>query len=304
MIIHPDEVGELRHTAIGDAMIMDSEVVIHKSGKVFIRYTLENLMDLLIKDMVRNIDDDYDNIVIIEGGEGSGKSSITWQLCSRMNPSFDFRKQIAYDIDELEDLLKKGDDKHSIFWLDEAYDIMNKRDWNTNKNKKFVRLLVKMRSRGWTLMMDIPRAEDSDVYIREHRARYMITCEPGKFLGVYHERGIFELKKRNRFGKWEHIGYGLYDAMPTEIKKEYEEVKAAAQDKELQDEKESPGGKYKKKYENQSKRLSKSVFLLKEAGFGRDFITQELGINDSTYYNLIKKGKRIGDLDVDEEESD
>lgn len=306
MRIKVDDIGQKRQTVIGDLEIEDYSIVHHSSGKPFIRYLLKDLIGVLANDMKNNISEDYDNIVVVEGGEGSGKSSWTWQSCYRMNPDFDFSKQLTYTIEDLKDCLNSGDDRHSVFWLDEAYDIANKRDWNTEKNKLFISLLVKMRSRGWTLYMDVPRFNDMDVYIRDHRARYKITCAPCEFEhSPYRERGYFEAAKRDKSGVWRHIGYGRYDAIPPEEKAKYDKVKEESQDKSIKaltDDSNSPGAKYRKKYEDQSRRLNKAVWLLKESGVSREDIMETLGISQKTYYNMIEKGKKndvIGEVEED-----
>lgn len=305
MKIKVQDIGTVRHTVIGDLKVEDYEIVHHSSGKPFIRYLLADLMGALVEDMKRNIADDYDNLITVDGIEGSGKSSWTWESCHLMNPDFDFTKQLAYTIDDLKERLNSGDDRHSVFWLDEAYDIANKRDWNTEKNKMFVNLLVKMRSRGWTLYLDVPRFEDMDVYIREHRARYKITCAPGEFANSPRlERGYFEASKRDKSGVWRHIGYGRYSAMPPEVDAAYRQVKEQSQDrsiKALSDDSSSPGAKYRKKYEDQSKRLSKAVAMLRDTGLSREYIMETLGITQKTYYNMVEKGKKI---DTVEEETD
>ena len=308
MRIRVDDIGEIRKTVIGDLEIEDYIIVHHASGKPFIRYLLKDLLGAIIRDMKRNIAEDYDNLVVVEGIEGSGKSSWTWGACHLMNPDFDFERQLTYTIDDLKNRLQGGDDRHSVFWLDEAYDIANKRDWNTEKNKIFVNLLVKMRSRGWSLFLDVPRFDDMDVYIRDHRARYKITCAPYEF--EHHprlERGYFEAMKRDKSGVWRHIGYGSYDPIPLEVDAVYRRFKESSQDKsirELTDDSNSPGAKYRRKYEDQSKRLSKAVWLLKESGVHREKIMETLGITQKTYYNMVEKGKKVDTIEEDEEDGE
>lgn len=303
MKIKASDIGSVRHTVIGDLTVKDFSIVHHASGKPFIRYLCDGLLEALAKDMKNNVSADYDNLVIIEGNEGSGKSNFTWECCKALNPEFDFKRQLTYTVDDLKTRLQDGDDKHSVFWLDEAYDIANKRDWNTDRNKMFVTLLVKMRSRGWTLMMDVPRFEDMDVYIRDHRARYVVTCCPCEFEHTgYKERGFFELKKRDKTGRWQHIGYGSYDRMPEDVDAEYRSVKEQSQDRSLKalaENDTSPGARYRKKYEDQSKRLNKAVMLLYDAGVSREDIMTTLGISQKTFYTMLEKGKKTGDLDED-----
>lgn len=303
MIIRSDGVGDIKRTQMGDMVVEDTDLKMNPGGP-FIRYLLQGLLDKLIAEMHQNITRDYDNIVVIEGGEGSGKSNLACDICTMFDPNFDIHSNLVYTLDELEDRLMKGNDKGQIFWLDEYYDIGNKRDWNKEENKRFNKLLVKMRSRGWSLIMCIPRASDSDSYVRDHRSRYVITCEALKFEhSPYLERGYFQLQRRSKEGHLRHIGYGKYPQMPDSIREEYDRYKDESQTRTLTNDRAGDGAKYRAKYEYQSKRLSRAVLLLKEYGVPKDEIMYELGIkSDNTYYGLIKRGKQNGNIDEGEDE--
>lgn len=309
MIVKTSEIGDYRPTPLGALQVADKHFKYYaNSRKFYTQYLYGDLLVKLIRHMHNNIEDDFDNIVVVDGIEGSGKSSFTWsaaevyqaykhvQAGETVAPGqrfFDFEKQLTYTADELRDKLRNGDDKHSVFWLDEAYDIANKREWQSEKNQIMVKNLVKMRSRHWTLFMDVPRLEDMDVYIREHRARYWITCEYGmQFDNLgYVPRGIFHLRVRDRkTGRWVDSGYGQYPDMPSDVKKVYRQYKEASQDKDLQEsaEKEAPGAKYKGKYENERKRLAKTVQMLRNMGVPIDRICDDLKITRKQYQHLME----------------
>ena len=309
MIIKGTPVGEYRPTPLGSLQVMDSHVEVHASGNVFIQYLYKDLMLKLAQYMHENIREDFDNILVAEGGEGVGKSHWTYWIAKIFEPTFDFERQLTYGTDQLRQKLKRGDDKHSVFWLDEAYDIINKRDWQQNEHKKFIGLLVKMRSRGWTLLMDIPRADDSDVYIRDHRARYWVTVEYGmEFDNTgYHERGVFQLRVRSKkTGRWEHVGYGLFPPMPPEVKKIYDKYKEASQEKDLNEEEEegARGSKYKAKYENERKRLAKMIFRLRNMGYPIKEICEDLNITRGQYNHLMHLNNEGHDIEADGEEEE
>ena len=309
MIVKTSEIGDYRPTPLGALQVADKHFKYYaNSRKFYTQYLYGDLLVKLIRHMHNNIEDDFDNIVVVDGIEGSGKSSFTWsaaevyqaykhvQAGETVAPGqrfFDFEKQLTYTANELRDKLRNGDDKHSVFWLDEAYDIANKREWQSEKNQIMVKNLVKMRSRHWTLFMDVPRLEDMDVYIREHRARYWITCEYGmQFDNLgYVPRGIFHLRVRDRkTGRWVDSGYGQYPDMPSDVKKVYRQYKEASQDKDLQEsaEKEAPGAKYKGKYENERKRLAKTVQMLRNMGVPIDRICDDLKISRKQYQHLME----------------
>lgn len=293
MIIKGTEIGEYRPTPLGSLQVADKHVCVYSSGNIFIQYLYANLLLALVKHMRKNVERDFDNVVVIDGPEGVGKSSITYWIAKLFQPTFDFERQLTYGNDQLAAKLRNGDDKHSIFWLDEAYDIMGKRDWQSQEHKTFVRNLVKMRSRNWTLLMDIPRMEDSDIYVRDWRARYWITVEYGMEFDQSgrHERGIWQLRVRSqKTGKWVHVGYGVFPDMPKDVKEVYKKYKEKSQNDDLQgtDEDEAPGQKYKAKYEKGRKDLAKAIRMLRNMGVPVSEILKQFNISRAQYNHLLE----------------
>lgn len=305
MIIRGSEVGDIRGTPIGPLEVQDKHVCVHSSGNIFIQYLYANLILALVKSMKNSVEKDMDNIVVVDGLEGVGKSSVTYWIAKLFNPEFDFEKQLTYGNEQLSAKLREGDDKHSIFWLDEAYDIMGKRDWQAADHKKFISNLVKMRSRNWTLLMDIPRMTDADLYIRDHRARYWITVEFGMTFDEsgYHERGVFQLQVRDRkTGRWQHCGYGLFPDMPLDVKKIYKQYKEKSQEEDLQEKpQEASGQKYKSKYEQSRKDLAKAVRMLRNMGMPVSEILKQFDITRAQYNHLLELER--WDTDSDQEEA-
>lgn len=270
-----DSVGDLRHTEIGDLPVSDVKVVRHRSGKIYIRYLIDNLIEYLAEDMRQNIANDYDNFVVIDGTEGSGKSNIAYQICKAYCPEFNIEENYLYSMSDLMDRISTGTDIGHTFWLDEITNIANKRQWATQENKLFIELLEMCRSRKWSIVSCIPRFDRLDQYIREHRAKYWIHCEPMTFDRFGHkDRGYFQLKKRDKFGVFRMIGYGTFDAMPREISGEYERVKRQSQDTKIRDAVEDPkkpGAKYKSLYEKERHTLQDAALKLHETGKFTDY---------------------------------
>lgn len=281
-----DNIGDVRHTDIGDIPISDVRVIRHRSGKIFIRYLLDDLIGHLAADMEKNIHDQYDNFVVIDGPEGSGKSNFAYQLATTFCPTFDINSNYLYSMDDLVSRISDSSDIGGTFWLDEITNIANKRQWATQDNKFFIELLEMCRSRGWSIISCIPRFDRLDQYIREHRARYWIHCEPMEF-GRYgrRDRGYFELSKRDKFGVFHLIGYGMYDPMPPDISVEYENIKLNSQNIKIQtavNGGEKPGAKYKTLYEGERRNLQDAVLRLKETGQFTDVQIMEI-------FNIEKK---------------
>lgn len=300
MIISVSNEGELWETKIGKMEVLDAEIYRWRSGKVFIRYLLKDLIGELAKDMKKNVAANYDNLVVITGCEGSGKSNMAYALAAEYSrqcgQEFDISSQYVYSTEDFRDKLRSGDDFRGIFWMDEGSNMANNRDWNTTDNKSLIQLLEMCRSRGWTLILCIPSVDRLDLYIREYRLRYLIECKPMKFEKYGpRERGYFELKKKASYGKMEVVGYGMFSPMPAEQKEIYEALKLDSQNKKIKEvvDPERPGAKYKAKYEESCKRMDSVMCSLYESGHDKDSLMQLFGIeSEKTFHNRISKARK------------
>lgn len=294
MIIRTEDIGEYRQTPIGRLKIKDAQIITYPSGKLFVKYLYEGLMDAFVDDMKKNASEKYDNIIGTQGREGSGKSTQVYGVCKAFDPDFSLRSNYMYDFEAMEEKLNEGGDEGGIFWLDEAVNVANKRRWQSKDNVDFTDLLIMMRSRGWCVNMCIPRIEDLDFYVREHRLRYIVTVAPMRFPNVgFKPRGYFELQRRDpHTGAMEHIGYGEYDDMPSEVKKEYAQIKIDAQKRKIEDISGKKNGGYKAKYEAERNRIGSAVLAMHNSGIDRKHIMDMFGIEtESNYYMILKRAR-------------
>lgn len=296
--------GEPNDTILGTAIVKDSAVIIHDNGKPFIRYLYEDYMKYLINDFQENIAAKYDNIVVIEGGEGSGKSNCAWHIAKLYDPDVNMRQCYVYDFEDLKDkiLSLDGKDKGKVFWLDEASNMANNRAWMTQNNQYLIQLLEMMRSRGWTLLLCIPSMDRLDLYIREYRYRYHLTCAPAKFdLDPFRkDRGYVEIQKKID-GKEKAAGYAYYPPMSEEDSKLYEQIKNESQLKKFGEafEDKGRGAKYKKMYEDERRKIRNIMYVLDRSGtMPKDAIMQLFGYTDKEqYYHAIGKAKKEAEGD-------
>lgn len=266
------------------------------------------MIPALVRAMRRNISDNLDVVLAIQGAEGSGKSNLAYQICKAYDPNFDIASQYVYSVNDLRQKLKEGDDRHKVFWLDEGSNIANNRNWQTQDNKDIVELLEMMRSRQWILVFCIPTIERLDVYIREYRLRYVLTCKHFKFQGISYPRGLFEVYAKNSLGKIQYVGVGSYNRIPEGDKEIYEQIKLASQQQRLQkfmdNEDKNPGAKYKAKYEDSQNRQNRAIYLLTKDQ--QKYIVEEIarayGMNPQD--NAFKKAKMNGKKLVEAENED
>ena len=291
-------VGEIRRTRIGDCKVQDAHLNIYRSGKFFVQYLMEDLLLKLAEDMHRNIRSDYDNVVMIEGGEGSGKSNLAWQVIEAFSPGFDIRQTYVYNMDGIRERFAAEDYGGGTFWMDETSQIASNRNWQSEDNKDLVSILEVCRSKHFSLVGCIPSISRADIYLREYRMRYLLRCKPMKFdLIVYKPRGVFELLKRNNeSGQMEHVGYGLYDPMPDAAKEIYEPIKAEFQERFRQKiaEGKEKGGKYKDKYQEVQNRNTEIMCKLHDRGIiDDDELMAMFGYeNKKTFQNALSRARQ------------
>lgn len=227
--------GDLKMTPIGKLEVLSADLAFHKSGKMFRKYLYKDMLQKLADDMHKNVADSYDNVVVIEGGEGSGKSNLAWQLLNAYSPGFDIDKTYVYNMDGIRERFAMADYGGGLFWMDETSQIASNRTWQSQDNQDMVSILETCRSKGFTLVCCVPHASRVDLYLREYRMRYLIRCAPDEFPGQdfgYLDRGYFEVHKRDQNTQhMKHVGYGMFEAIPPEAKKRYEEIKADFQER-------------------------------------------------------------------------
>ena len=292
-----DGVGEIRRTRIGDCEVQDLQLKMYRSGKFFIQYLYKDLLNLLAKDMHENVKAHYDNIVMIEGGEGSGKSNLAWNIIDRYSPGFDISQTYVYNMDGIRDRFAAADYGGGLFWMDETSQIASNRTWQSDDNKDLVSILETSRSKGFLICGCVPKIDRVDIYLRAYRMRYQLICRPMSFPSTgYKPRGIFELLKRNNeTGNMEHVGYGLFDKMPDEASQIYEPIKADFQEKfrqKIAEGKEKPG-KYKEKYIEAQNRNTAIMAALHDRGLVDDQTLMDLFGYDQkkTFQNAISRAR-------------
>lgn len=302
MIIRAREIGEVMETKIGPLKIEDMKLYINPGGP-FIRYLLEGALEALVQDMKDRVANKFDNLVIIVGGEGSGKSNLAWWVIHEFDPSTDPSTHLIYTVKQLRDHLREDSRPGQIFWLDELYEMANNRNWNDPDTKWLINTLVRGRSRGWTFIGCIPRMKDGDEYIRNHRATHVLDCEAQEFdHSRYLVRGYAGIEKRTISGDFQHVGYLYYPVMTPEGSELYEAAKIRDQDELFGAPEKESASSFRRKYEAQTVKLSAAVLMLKDAGVSRADICERLKIPEATYYRMVRNAKAEVIDDGDPEE--
>ena len=272
----------------------------YPNGKRFYQYFIKGhtddktgLTDRLVENMKENVANDYDNLVIICGAEGVGKSNMAVDLCKSYDPTFTVEDRYIYDFFPFLQKLEKDfkeDGKGRAYLMDEATNLVSNRDWNKEDNKHMIQLLEMFRSRGLTLVMCIPSFDRLDVYIREHRARFKIECKDLPKGNKFGGRGYYELTVLPN----KTVGHGTFPIMSASDKAVYEALKERSQASKLQEMKKAADpegdGKGRLKESNDRNKKMAAWFIIRE-GWSYQDVSEQFGIPEGTLRRWISEVK-------------
>jgi len=116
------------------------------------------------------LEHDLDWLHITDGYEGTGKTTLTWNLCKAVDPDFS-PKQIIFTEDQFRYAIKASHPGQALM-LDEGALMLFKRDAMRKENKKVIRLLTTIRAHNLFLAINAPDFLNLlDKYVIEHRVR-------------------------------------------------------------------------------------------------------------------------------------
>lgn len=196
--------------------------------------------DDFVSKLAARIRSDMQNVVLVEGETGSGKSAFALNLCvdlaKKLKCGFDLEKDYIYDAT---DLWAKLEDPYAnpINLLDEGTVTLASSNAMQKSDKQIATLFDTMRSRGWSTIIVAPSHLRINASVRRDHAEFKIRCTPkNKPLIAGYGRGFFECRRANRaeFKKdepeWLMLYAGLFGDYPPMLKEEYLHIKKSRQD--------------------------------------------------------------------------
>lgn len=198
--------------------------------------------DEFAKLLVRRIKRNQQNVIMVEGSTGAGKSTfailLCYELAKRLKVDFDLEKDYVYT---MEDLLVKIQDPNAspINLIDEAVLVMNSKGSMTKQNRDMVDIFNTMRSLGWTTVLVAPSIFQIDKTMRLMHIDYKVHCssEDDSIIRGY-GRGFFEISKPKRYEYskdaepyWVLQLTGVFGKLPPRIDGLYQPIKLKAQRK-------------------------------------------------------------------------
>lgn len=255
---------------------------------LFAQYLTDDLLDNLAMEMHDNIEQHFDNVIVVTGDEGAGKSNLAYALAKKFDPEFNINDGYVYDLLPFLQKLQAGNLKGKVLWLDEGTNLLSARNWMTDVNKSVDQILEMFRSYKMTLIICIPKLYRLDEYVRESRMRYHLTAAKRYWQhDTESKRGYFEAK---RWPNFKTICWGTFPEIPPEEKEIYEKIKAGSQS--------AKAAEILQKFENaQTPRLQKSTeynrklaMMLVDSGCSYREISEETGIPEGTLRRWIHEG--------------
>lgn len=187
-----------------------------------------DMVHVFAKKLKGRISNGYQNVVIIDGGTGSGKSNLAVAVLKEMDPFFDLKAGYCYDTEDYIDLL--SDPSSKLILVDEATNVLNSLEYRDKRSNAAVKLLDMMRSFGRTSILCTPNFAAVNSRVRNDHTDFMLAIPEEPLLRGFKRRGFFELytRKKNLWADspyWVCAGAGVFPPMKGELKEEYERVK-------------------------------------------------------------------------------
>lgn len=140
----------------------------------------------------QRIKDKRQNVIVVQGSTGSGKSTFAIQLARAMDPKWDLAKNYIYGVEDLK--RKLADPKSSpISLFDEGSIALNSNNSMRNEDKHLVLLFDTMRSLGWTSIICIPSMQNLNKRVREYHVDFMCMCPSYPLIRGYDTRGFVQI---------------------------------------------------------------------------------------------------------------
>ena len=193
------------------------------------RPIVDNGLDILAERLKQRTKKDYQNVVEINGGTGSGKSTVGLVLARKLNKDWDLESNYIYTVKDLKNKLKNWKTADPVSLFDEGSVILNSLDTMSRDSKDLVMLFDTMRVLHWTTIICIPDHNALNKRVRDFHIDYRLICPNKPLIDGWDKRGLVEIHsyERSDFGK----GYAplrmttRYDDIPPRFRKEYNEIK-------------------------------------------------------------------------------
>lgn len=171
----------------------------------------------------------FQNVIEVNGGTGSGKSTACIDLAYEMEPDWNLEENYVYTVGDLKNKIKNWKTASPITLFDEGSVVLNSLDTMSKSSKDLVMLFDTMRVLRWTSLIAIPDHNTLNKRIRDFHIDYRLICPNRPLIKGYDKRGFIEIHsyERSDFGK----GYAplvmttVFNDIPPRKREIYDRVK-------------------------------------------------------------------------------
>lgn len=112
----------------------------------------------------------YDNVIVISGKEGRGKSNLAMWLAVNLTPDFKSDSDVVFNHEEWRKVIPRYRSRPGlVLLLDEGGNLALAHDWSKRENRNLRKILMQARVMRATIILAIPKFKNLDPYIRDHR---------------------------------------------------------------------------------------------------------------------------------------
>ena len=206
-----------------------------KDGQTRALYS--DLLPKFVAHLKRRLKNHRQNIIVIDGGTGSGKSTLMITMALLQDKKLDLNDSYIYYPRDMASRLQtiiNGQNKSNLNLFDEGSVILNSMNGRKTEDNDLIVLMDILRSWGMTSYICIPDYNDLNKRLKNHLVDYRISCPDEPLVPGYNSRGFYEIFKPSKrtFAKdtwWDCIGAGVYGPLPKKIDEPYQEIKKAHQ---------------------------------------------------------------------------
>ena len=199
----------------------------YKGGDYFIYSDLIKGLARILKNRIKK---KHQNVILVVGPTGSGKSTVALNLIYALEPDWDIAENYVYSARDLARKLKYKEKASKITLYDEGSVSLNSLNAIRRGDNAQVVLLDTCRSLGWTTVICIPSINDLNKRIRDHLIDFVLVCSNKPLAPGLEARGYFELYKpqRDTWAKstyYQLVGAGTYSKLTGDKAEIYDQIK-------------------------------------------------------------------------------
>jgi len=157
--------------------------------KYYMDDRLKNVCDKKIKPLLTKANEDL--VIAIDGNEGSGKSTIAFQVGKYIDPTLNLSR-VTFTPDEFREAILKAKKRQCIIF-DEAFTGFSSRASLSGVNRTLISLMMQMRQKNLAVIIVLPTFFLLDKYIALFRTRFLIHVYNNKSI-----KGYFRIYNRQK----------------------------------------------------------------------------------------------------------